>query len=215
MLRALYDRCMALAAHRLAGLWLAVVSFAESSFFPIPPDVMLIPMVVAQRAKAWFYAAICTVASVAGGLLGYLIGASLLYVVGDVLLDVFDPKWRLDEPGHPAFDPATYDAANPQSAWGRFRQLYAEWGFWIVFAAGFTPLPYKVFTIASGAVGLSLPVFVAASLISRGGRFFLVAALLYLFGPPVRAFIEKRLGLMTAIFFIFLIGGFLVLRYMH
>jgi len=212
MLRALYDWTMNLAGHRHATSAMAAVSFAESSFFPIPPDVMLIPMVLARRAKAWFYAAVCTVASVLGGIAGYAIGAFLLFAVGDVILDVFDPNWRFDHPGHPEFDPATYDATQPQSAWGKFQNLYTDYGFWIVFAAGFTPLPYKVFTIASGAAGLSLPVFIAASLISRGGRFFLVCGLLYLFGEPIRTFIERRLGLVTAVFTVLLIAGFLVIK---
>lgn len=212
MLRALYDWTMNLAGHRHATSAMAAVSFAESSFFPIPPDVMLIPMVLAKRAKAWFYAAVCTVASVLGGIAGYAIGAFLLFAVGDVILDTFDPNWKFDFAAHPEFNPATFDPNAPQSAWGKFQALYQDYGFWIVFAAGFTPLPYKVFTIASGAAGMSLPVFIVASLISRGGRFFLVCGLLYFFGQPIRAFIEKRLGLMTAVFAVLLIAGFYVIK---
>jgi len=194
MLRALYDKVINLAAHPKAAWALAVVSFAESSFFPIPPDVMLIPMVIAERAKAWFYAAICTVASVLGGIAGYYIGYALFDVAGQPILDFYDPE---------------------RVAWNTFKSLYEEWGFWIVFAAGFSPLPYKIFTIASGIVALNFPVFVIASAVSRGARFFLVSALLYWFGPPIRDFIEKYLGLLTILFVVSLVGGFVALKYLH
>lgn len=192
MLRRLYDKTLELAAHRHAVWALAGVSFAESSFFPIPPDVMLMPMVVAKRRKAWLYAAVCTIASVFGGMAGYLIGYGLFETIGEPILGLYDPE---------------------RVAWDKFTQLYEEWGFWIVFAAGFSPLPYKVFTIASGVAALNFPIFVIASLLSRGGRFFLVSALLYWFGPPVRAFVEKRLGLVTSVFLILLVGGFAVIKY--
>lgn len=192
MLRRLYDKTLELAAHRHAVWALAGVSFAESSFFPIPPDVMLMPMAVAERRKAWLYAAVCTIASVLGGMAGYLIGYGLFETIGEPILGLYDPE---------------------RVAWDKFTQLYEEWGFWIVFAAGFSPLPYKVFTIASGVAALNFPIFVIASLLSRGARFFLVSALIYWFGPPIRAFVEKRLGLVTSVFLILLVGGFAVIKY--
>lgn len=192
MLRRLYDKCLELAAHRHAIWAMAGISFAESSFFPIPPDVILMPMVIAERAKAWLYAAVCTVASVLGGIAGYLIGYALFETIGEPILGLYDPE---------------------RVAWDKFTHLYETWGFWIVFAAGFSPLPYKVFTIASGVVALNFPIFVIASLLSRGGRFFLVSGLLYWFGPPIRTFVEKRLGLVTTLFFILLIGGFVLIKY--
>ncbi|MGH6952691.1 MAG: YqaA family protein [Alphaproteobacteria bacterium] len=191
MLRRLYDRTLALAGHRRARWALAAVSFVESSVFPIPPDVLLIPMVLADRRGAWRAAAVCTLASVLGGLLGYAIGALLFEAVGRVVLDAYGYA----------------------DAFGEFRDAYTEWGIWIVAFAGFTPFPYKVITIASGVFGLDLATFVLASVASRGARFFLVAALLWRFGAPMRAFIERRLGLLALIFFLLLFGGFLVTRF--
>lgn len=194
MLRRLYDKVLQLAAHPKAAWALAAVSFTESSFFPIPPDVMLIPMVIAERAKAWFYASLCTIASVLGGMAGYFIGYAVFETLGEPILNFYDPE---------------------RAAWNTFKALYEEWGFWIVFAAGFSPLPYKIFTIASGIVALNFPVFVIASAISRGARFFLVSGLLYWFGPPIRTFIEKYLGLLTILFVVSLVGGFVALKYLH
>jgi membrane protein YqaA with SNARE-associated domain len=193
MLRRLYDWVMGLAAGRHAPKALAGVSFAESSFFPIPPDVMLIPMVVAKRNDAWKIATICTVASVLGGLFGYFIGMFL-----------FEPLAR------PIIEFYHYtEAFENLQAW------FEEWGLLIVFIAGFTPVPYKVFTIASGFAGLALPVFVLGSVVSRGARFFLVAGLLYLYGEPIRKFIEERLGLMTVVFSVLLVGGFVAIRFLR
>jgi membrane protein YqaA with SNARE-associated domain len=192
MIRALYFKVMQLAAHKRAQWWLAAVSFIESSVFPIPPDVMLIPMVLAQRAKAWLYAFVCTASSVLGGLAGYAIGFFLFETVGKAVLDFY----------------------GKQDAFAKFAGWYNEFGAWIVFFAGVTPFPYKVITIASGTTGLNLIVFVLASIASRGLRFYLVAALLYWFGPPIRDFIERRLGILTFVFFILLFGGFLALRYL-
>jgi membrane protein YqaA with SNARE-associated domain len=192
MLRRLYDWTMALAARPRAEWALAGVAFAESSFFPIPPDILLIPMVLARRAKAWRYAAIATASSVIGGLAGYLIGAFLFEEIGRPLLEFYGYTARFQE----------------------FANTYNEWGAWIVFAAGLTPFPYKVITIASGATGLDILVFMVASVAARGGRFFVVAALLYWIGPPVRAFIERRLGLVFTVFVVLLVGGFVVARYL-
>ena len=192
MLRRLYDWTMALAARPRAEWALAAVAFAESSFFPIPPDILLIPMVLADRTRAWRYAMVATIASLIGGLAGYLIGAFVFDQVGRPLLEFYGYSTRFEE----------------------FAAMYNDWGVWIVFTAGITPFPYKVITIASGTTGLDIVVFMAASLAARGGRFFIVAALLYWVGPPVRAFIERRLGLVFTLFVVLLVGGFVVARYM-
>lgn len=192
MLRRLYDWTMRLASGRQAEPALAGVAFAESSFFPIPPDILLIPMVIADRAKAWRYAAVATIASVAGGLAGYLIGAFLFNEIAKPIIDFYHYG--------PQFD--------------QFAAMYNDWGIWIVLFAGVTPFPYKIITIASGVTGLPLPVFMLASVVARGARFLLVAALLYWLGPPIRDFIEKRLGLVFTVFMVLLIGGFVVARYM-
>jgi membrane protein YqaA with SNARE-associated domain len=191
MLHRLYNWTMKLAQGRHAQSILGAVSFVESSVFPIPPDVLLVPMVLAKRSKAWRYAAIATIASVAGGLLGYLIGAFLFEQIARPLLAMYGYLEKFDE----------------------FAHLYNEWGAWIVFMAGLTPFPYKVITIASGATGLNLLLFMIASVLARGLRFFVVAALLYWVGPPIRSFIERRLGLVFTVFVLLLLGGFVVARY--
>lgn len=191
MLRRLYDWTMSLAAGPHAPRALGAVSFVESSFFPIPPDVVLIPMVLAERNKAWIYAVICTVTSVAGGLLGYLIGAVLFEEVARPILELYGYAEKFET----------------------FRGRYNEWGPWIVFMAGVTPFPFKVITIASGATGLDLTVFILASIVARGVRFFVVAGLLYWLGPPIRRFIEERLGLVFTVFVVLLVGGFVAARY--
>ena len=160
MLRRLYDWTMSLAGHRHAGRMLGFVSFIESSVFPIPPDVILIPMVLSERAKAWIYAAIATVTSVLGGILGYLIGMFLFEAIGQPLLQFYGYGKEFSD----------------------FAARYNEWGAWIVFIAGVTPFPYKVITIASGATALNIWVFILASVLARGLRFFVLCALLYWFG---------------------------------
>ncbi len=186
MLRRAYERTLELSRHPAAIPFLALVAFLESSVFPIPPDVMLIPMVLAARRRAWHLAAICTVASVLGGLAGYAIGAGLYQSVGRFLLELYGYG----------------------DVFSEFVDRYNRNGAWIVLIAGLTPFPYKVITIASGVTQLDLGIFLAASAAARGLRFFLVAGLLYYIGPPIRAFVEKRLGLVFALFFIILIGGF-------
>jgi membrane protein YqaA with SNARE-associated domain len=192
VLRRLYDWTMDLAGHRHALPALALVAFIESSLFPVPPDILIIPMVLAARSRAWRIAAVATAASVVGGLLGYAIGAGLYETVGRPVLDFYGYGAEFES----------------------FREAYNEWGAWIVAGAGFTPFPYKVITIASGVTGLDLAVFMLASLISRGARFFLLAALLWYFGPPIRRFIEANLPLLASLFFVLLFGGFLVARYL-
>ena len=190
MLRPLYDRTMALAGHRHANWALAAVSFIESSIFPVPPDVMLIPMVLAQRHKALLIATICTVASVMGGLLGYVIGLFLFENIGQPILDFYSFGEKF----------------------ASFQSRYNEWGVWIVLIAGLTPFPYKVITIASGVTGLSLPVFVIASIFARGARFAIVATLLWKFGESIQNFIERYLGILCTVFIALLIGGIAVVK---
>lgn len=191
MLQGLYQRTMDLAARKNAMWVLAGVSFIESSIFPIPPDVLLIPMVLANRARAWVIAAVCTVSSVFGGLAGYAIGFFLFEAVGRPVLELYGMMERFAE----------------------FQAMYNEWGAWIVFGAGLTPFPYKVITIASGVTQLDLATFLVASVLSRGIRFYVEAGLLYWFGPPVRAFIEARLALVTTLSFALLLGGFVLVRF--
>ncbi|POF32707.1 YqaA family protein [Roseibium marinum] len=191
MIRRLYDWTLSLAAGPRAPVALGAVSFIESSVFPIPPDILLIPMVIARREKAWWYAFLCTLTSVLGGILGYMIGMFLFEQVAVPVLTFYGKMNWLAE----------------------FKTIFNQYGWWFVFIAGLTPFPYKVITIASGVAGLSLPVFIFASIVSRGIRFFAVAGLLYLFGPPIKTFIEKRLGLMFTIFVVLLVGGFILLRY--
>ncbi|WP_300304568.1 YqaA family protein [Ferrovibrio sp.] len=179
------------AARPKAGRALAVVSFLESSIFPIPPDVMLIPMCLANRARAFEYALICSVASVIGGMFGYAIGHFLIETVG---------QWIINLYGY-------------ADKWHAFEAAYAEWGVWIILIKGLTPIPYKLVTIASGAAHFSLTVFIIASIATRGVRFFLIAGLLWKFGAPIESFIEKRLTILGWVFLIGLIGGFIAVRY--
>ena len=192
MLRRLYDGTLSLAAHRHALVILAAVALIESSVFPIPPDVLLIPMVLAARRRAWLMAAVCTLASVAGGAAGYGIGYYLFEGLGRPLLEFY---------GYMA-------------DFAAFQAQFNEWGAWIVAGAGLTPFPYKVITIASGVTALDPLVFIAASLLSRGARFFLLAGLLWYFGPAIRGLIENHLGKLTMMFFALLLGGFLLAGYL-
>lgn len=192
MIRRLYDWTIALATHRLAIWWLAAVAFVESSVFPIPPDVLMIPMIIAAPRRAFLIAGVATVSSVLGGMFGYWIGAALYDSVGLPVLEFYGKADSFDT----------------------FRANYAEWGAWAVLVAGVTPFPYKVITILSGSAGLSLPVFILASVVARGLRFFVVAALLWRFGAPIRDFIERRLGLMFTVAMVLLIGGFAAVRFL-
>jgi len=192
MLRRAYDWMMRLAAHHRAGWALAVVSFLESSVFPIPPDALLVPMGLANRHRVWWYATIATIASVLGGMAGYAIGYFLYDTVGQAILDFY----------------------GMQEKFATFTQWYNENGAAIVLFAGITPFPYKVITIASGVTGLDLLTFTAASVVARGLRFYLLAALLWWFGPTARRILERYLGWITLAFGILLVGGFLLLKYM-
>ncbi len=192
MIRRLYDWVIGLAGHRHAIPAMGAVSFLESSFFPIPPDVMLVPMVLARRDKAWTIAIVCTVCSVLGGLLGYAIGYYLFETIGAWVVKLYSLQGALEN----------------------FRAGFERYGVWIILIKGLTPIPYKLVTIASGAAHFDLFTFVWASILTRGARFFLVAALLWKYGEPIRAFIEKRLTLLTWLFLIALIGGFVAFRYL-
>jgi membrane protein YqaA with SNARE-associated domain len=191
MLRRLYDRIMQLAEGPEAMKWLALVSFAESSFFPVPPDAMIVPMVLARPERAWRIAAVCTVASVIGGFFGYGIGYFLFETIGQRIVDFY----------------------GLQSAFLKFDQEFQQWGLWIILIKGLTPIPYKIVTIASGVAHFDLLVFALASLATRGARFFLVAALLRAFGRPLRTFIERYLTLVTTGLALMVVAGFVVLKY--
>lgn len=190
MLRSLYDWTMRLAGHRHAVWWMAVISFVESSIFPIPPDVMLVPMILADRRRAWHFALVCTVASVVGGFLGYAVGVFLFDSVGAWIIALYHLETQFET----------------------FKHTFNEYGAWIVLIKGMTPIPYKLITITAGVTKLDLLVFSLASIGSRGMRFFLVAALLWKFGPPIRDFIERRLTLVTTAFVVALIGGFFAIK---
>jgi membrane protein YqaA with SNARE-associated domain len=190
MLRGLYDWTMRMAAHERAPLALFFIAFIESSFFPIPPHAMLVPMILAERTKAWTFATIATVSSVLGGVAGYCIGYFLYESVGRHLLEFYGYAEKF----------ATF------AGW------YHEYGAWIVYIGGVTPFPYKVITIASGVTQLDFIVFTVASILARATVFFGIAALLYWFGPPIRAFIEQRLGLVATVFTVLLFAGFAAVK---
>ncbi|MDJ1015652.1 MAG: YqaA family protein [Paracoccaceae bacterium] len=192
MIRRLYDWTLALSAHPRALWALAFVAFIESSVFPIPPDILMIPMIIAAPKRAFLIAGVATVSSVLGGLAGYAIGAFVFEAVGQPVLDFYGKTDSVLE----------------------FNERFNAYGAWAVLFAGVTPFPYKVITIMSGWTGLSIPVFVISSIIARGFRFFIVAALLWKFGAPIRLFIEKYLGLLFTVFIILLIGGFYAIRFL-
>lgn len=192
MIRRLYNWTLSLARSRHALWALAAVAFIESSVFPIPPDVLMIPMILAAPRKAFVIAGVATVSSVLGGLFGYWIGASFYETIGLPVLEFY---------GKTAY-------------FETFGQNYNEWGAWAVLIAGVTPFPYKVITILSGVTGLSLPVFMVASVVARGLRFFLIAALLKRYGEPIRDFIDRRLGILFTLFVVILIGSFVLLRFL-
>lgn len=192
MIRALYDRTIGLAASPRALWALALVAFVESSFFPIPPDVLMIPMILAAPSRAFVIATVATVASVLGGMFGYLIGATLFETIGQPVLDFYGKADAADE----------------------FARRFNEYGAWAVLVAGVTPFPFKVITIMSGWTGLSLPVFIFSSIVARSLRFFVVATLLWKFGSPIRDFIERRLGLVFTAFIVLLLAGIYLVKFL-
>jgi membrane protein YqaA with SNARE-associated domain len=188
MLRRVYDWCIA-AADKPYALWiLGAVAFAESSFFPIPPDIMLLPMSLARPKRAWLFATLCTIASVAGGVLGYAIGALLYDSVGQWLINLYHLGGKVEA----------------------FRASYAEWGSVIILLKGLTPIPYKLVTITSGFAGYNIWLFILCSIVARGGRFFIVAIVLNRYGDFIRTEIEKRLGLWLTAFVILIAAGFVI-----
>jgi membrane protein YqaA with SNARE-associated domain len=193
MLRHSYQKLLALAATKLAPLWLGLLAFAEASVFPVPPDVLLIPMILARPRRAWLLAGIATVGSVTGGLLGYWIGATLLDRVAMPVVRFY----------------------HAEAAYHAFLAFYARWGFWAILFKGLTPIPFKLVTIASGAAHFDVKTFVIACIITRGGRFFLIEAWpLRVFGDRARVFIERRLGVISAGILVAGIGGVLALRFL-
>lgn len=190
LVKATYDYMLNLASRRNAMYFLFAVAFIESSFFPIPPDVMLIPMVLAAPAKAWRIAGIATIASVLGGAFGYAIGVFFFDLIARPILTFYGYMHQFDV----------------------FKDYYHEWGAWIVFGAGITPFPYNVITIASGVVHLDFAVFMLASVVARGMRFYLVAWLLKKYGEPMKDYIEKNLGMLSVLFLLLLLGGFACIK---
>lgn len=192
MLQRIYDWTMRLADHPKALWFLAFVAFIESSVFPIPPDVMMIPMVLARPSRAWLIATVALVASVLGGMLGYAIGAFAYDSIGAPILE----------------------AMGKGDAMEAFNEKFNDLGFWAVLTAGITPFPYKVITIMSGWTGMPIATFIVTSIIARALRFYIVCGLLWAYGEPIRDFIEKRLGLMFILFIVLLLGGFYVLKFL-
>jgi membrane protein YqaA with SNARE-associated domain len=188
MIKRVYDWCID-AAHKPYALWiLAIVSFAESSFFPVPPDVMLVPMSLAQPKRAWVYAGVCTIASVIGGCLGYAIGALLYDSVGHWVIDFYHMGDKVEA----------------------FRESYARWGALIILLKGLTPIPYKLVTITSGFAGYNFWLFILFSIITRGARFFIEAVVLNRWGDWIRERIERHLTLWVILFLVVLVAGFIV-----
>src|SRR5215203_5145162 len=192
MLRRIYDWCIASAGKPHASWIMGLVSFAESSFFPVPPDSMLIPLALARPDRAWAYATLCTWTSVAGGLLGYFIGAVLYDSVGQWLIGLYGYGDKVEA----------------------FREAYAKWGTWIILLKGLTPIPYKIVTITSGFAGYNLLLFILLSFVARGIRFYAVAFLLSRYGPQARAMIEERLGLWTSLGALVVIAGIIAAVYL-
>lgn len=193
--RRLYDWVIGWADRPRGEAALGGLAFAESSFFPVPPDVLLIALGVGRPERAWRFALVCTMGSVLGAVLGWGIGRAAWAALGDVFF-----SWV------PGFSPA---------AFARVQHLYDAWGFLAVMIAGFTPIPYKVFTIASGVFGMNLPLFLLASMLSRGARFFLVASLIVRFGAQARLVLERNFNLASVVFVVLLVGGFLAIRLLH
>src|SRR6266481_3860413 len=192
MLRRLYDWCIDAAGKPHATWILVAVSFAESSFLPVPPDIMLIPMSLARPDRAWRFAALCTLASVAGGVLGHFIGAVLYDSIGLWLIQLYGYGDKVDA----------------------FRAAYAQWGGWIILLKGLTPIPYKIVTIASGFAGYNLFLFVVLSIVARGMRFYVEAFLLNRYGPQARSIIEERLGFWVTVAGVVLIAGIVAALYL-
>ena len=191
-LRNIYDWTLKKAEHKNAKWYLSLISFAESSFFPIPPDLLLIPMALASKTKAIFYAFICTFSSVLGGILGYAIGYYFYNSLGIYIVEFY----------------------HLENSFSIFEDYYKEFGILIVFGAGITPFPYKFITIASGVFGLNILLFIIISIFGRGLRFYLIAILLYFFGEKIKLIVDKYFNILTIVFFILLIGSVFIIRFL-
>ena len=192
LLRKVYEWILNRSNHPKAPWFLALISFSESSFFPIPPDVILIPMVIANKMKAWWYAFVCTISSVLGGIVGYCIGLFFYTTIGITIINYY----------------------SLQDNFINFENLYNQYGIWIVLGAGFTPFPYKFITIASGVFHLNLLLFIVVSIIGRGMRFYIVATLLKIFGSVIKEYIDRYFNILSLLFFILLIGSFIFIKYL-
>jgi membrane protein YqaA with SNARE-associated domain len=192
MLRKIYDWCIRAAEKPYAVWLLGIVSFAESSFFPVPPDVMLVPMALARPDRAYFYATVCTVTSVLGGLLGYLIGALLYESIGQWIIHFYGAGQKVD----------------------LVRQTFQDYGAWVIVGKGITPIPYKLVTIVAGFSGYNLLSFILFSLIARGIRFYAFAFVLHRYGPQAREIIEKRLGFWVTVSAVTIVAGFVIVVYL-
>ena len=190
LLRSLYNWTLKKAEHKYSSWILSIVSFSESSFFPIPPDVLLIPMIIAKRTKAWTYALICTLSSVIGGVAGYAIGFFLFNSIGILIVEF-------------------YHLSNSFSS---FENYYKEYGILIVLGAGFTPFPFKFITIASGVFSLNIFLFILTAFVARGLRFYLLACLLFIFGEKIKILIDKYFNILAVLFFILLLGSFMLIK---
>ena len=190
LLRSLYNWILKKAEHRYSSWVLSIVSFAESSFFPIPPDVLLIPMIIAKRTKAWTYALICTLSSVIGGVAGYAIGFFLFNSIGILIVEFY----------------------HLSNSFNTFENYYKEYGILIVLGAGFTPFPFKFITIASGLFSLNIFLFILTAFVARGLRFYLLACLLFIFGEKIKILIDKYFNILAVLFFILLVGSFMVIK---
>ena len=190
LLRSLYNWTLKKAEHKYSSWVLSIVSFTESSFFPIPPDVLLIPMIIAKRTKAWTYAFICTLSSVFGGVVGYAIGFFLFNSIGILIVEFY----------------------HLTNSFNTFENYYKEYGMLIVLGAGFTPFPFKFITIASGVFNLNIFLFIFTAFIGRGFRFYLLAILLFIFGEKIKFLIDKYFNILAVLFFILLIGSFMLIN---
>jgi len=191
LFRSLYNWTLSKSEHKYSAWVLSVVSFAESSFFPIPPDILLIPMIISKRVKAWMYAFICTFSSVLGGVAGYAIGYFFYNSIGILIIDAY----------------------HLSNSFITFESYYNEYGVLIVLGAGFTPFPFKFITIASGVFNLNIFLFIITAIIARGLRFYLIAGLLFILGEKIKVFIDKYFNLLAILFFILLVGSVLLIKF--
>ena len=197
----IYDLVLGLSKKKNSEYSISFLSFSESFFFPIPPDVLLIPLCLGNRQKSYYFAFLCSASSVIGGVFGYFIGKTLWWSIPDIEYSALANLFFENVPG------LTIDSFN------KIKSLYEEWNFWIVFTAGFTPIPFKLITISSGTFNINFFMFVIASTLSRSARFFLLGTLIYIFGEKIRFFIEKYFNLLAIIFTMLLIAGFVIIKF--